>query len=121
MGVWFQQIRNWNFGFQPWRRLPEFKRLNSADADKLYSTALKRSLRTPSFWISIGLGITLLTLFIGLRDLIRSYFGWFMAIVSPLTGIGIGYLMFQVNRATLRRCVRTILGTHCSVCDYDLR
>jgi hypothetical protein len=52
----------------------------------------------------------------------RSLWGeavWLVTFVVVLCGFT---LVFDaISRPTIRRCVRTVLGTHCAGCDYDLR
>jgi hypothetical protein len=111
-----------------WREIPELAGVAPNRAADVYERARSRARWSWTTWaaaaavcaesvlIAVGFGL--------FRDAL--HLQWLVAELAwvpvLLAGVLIGGYTFEaITRPTLLRCVRTVLGTHCAGCDYDLR
>ena len=101
-----------------WREIPELKGVPRGRALDVFERAVERSWGMVWTWVALGaLGVGIVGVFV-LSIYLRQW--WGTAFI--LLGLGgVMWLYSWMRRASLRRCVRAELGTHCGACDYDLR
>lgn len=101
--------------------IPELRGVAADRARAVSTRAYLRSYRQPRGRLAAAFQLPLLIAVILAAELLILDGRVVGLVLCALVGALVGYIGWRIQEPAYRRCVRAELGTHCPVCDYDLR